>query len=387
MRRAQRCRITFDGVTDRLAVLTDPNLRQRATNWALVPVLAAVGWYSSSGPGSRAALLTLAAAATLPLALRRRFPAAVLVVVATATGTAAVRYDDYWPLGAVIAVYTVAAYCDSRGCRLLGAGALMGLMVAIGVSGWQLWGLLQMAPLLAAWIYGENVRTRSEYLRAVEDRAAQLEREQDAHARRAAAEEQTRIAREVHDVIAHNLSVIVVQATAGDAIFESQPHDAQRALRTIERTARQALDELRRVVAAVRDGEQLTPQPGLGGLSDLVEDVRLAGLPVQFELVGEPRQLPVALELSAYRIVQEALTNTLRHADAKRVDVTVSYLPDALQIEIVDDGRAAARPSADGNGIVGIRERTRTFAGEFEAGPIDTGGFRVQALLPVAGAN
>ncbi len=162
------------------------------------------------------------------------------------------------------------------------------------------------------------MRTRRAYLRAVEDRAAQLEREQETNARQAVLEEQARIAREIHDVVAHNLSVIIVQATAADAVFSKDPTDAQRAVRTIGSTARQALDELRRVLGVVRIGEerspQFAPQPTLARLEVLVEQVRTAGLEVDLRIVGERPELSSALELSAYRIVQEALTNTLRHA-------------------------------------------------------------------------
>jgi signal transduction histidine kinase len=381
-------RTTFDGVSTRWAV---PRSRfwPEVGDWALALALALAGWFAASGSSSsRAALLLLVAAATLPLAVRRRFPLAVLIVVAVATGVAAVVYDDYWPLGVIVALYTVGAHCQRGRSIAVGVGTLVALTVPIGsASEWQLMTLLRMAPLVAAWVVGENLRTRREYLRAVEERAAQLEREQEANARRAAVEEQARIAREVHDVVAHNLSVIVVQATAGDAIFASQPEDAQRALRTIERTARQALDELRRVLGAMHESERLMPQPSLARLEDLVEQVRVAGLPVTLDVVGERRQLPAALEGSTYRIVQEALTNTLRHAKASHAAVTITYEHDVLSVEVVDDGSAAAAANTDGRGLVGMRERTLMFGGDFEAGPKANGGFRVSARLPLTEAR
>jgi signal transduction histidine kinase len=222
---------------------------------------------------------------------------------------------------------------------------------------------------------------------AVEERAEQLEREQEANTRRAAAEEQARIAREVHDVVAHNLSVIIVQATAAERVFGADPANAERAVQAIGRTARQALDELRRVLGVVVIGEpdsRLAPQPTLDRLDPLLERVRAAGLDVRCETSGERRPLPSALELSAYRIVQEALTNTLRHANAEHATVRVRYDDEALCLEIVDDGTIEASPNgSNGRGLIGMRERVATFGGEVETGPNAGGGFRVAARLPL----
>jgi signal transduction histidine kinase len=244
----------------------------------------------------------------------------------------------------------------------------------------------RLAPLVAAWILGDNMRTRRAYMRALEDRAQQLEREHQANARRAAAEEQARIGREVHDVVAHNLSVIIVQATAADAVFATDPVDAQRAVRTIGSTARLALGELRRVLGVMTTGEgrslEFSPQPTLASLDDLLEQVRTAGLDVQMEIAGEARALPPALELSAYRIVQEALTNTLRHGDADHATVTVRFDPDALDLEIIDDGHPSAANGTGGRGLIGMRERAVAFGGHVDAARIPAGGFRVAARLP-----
>ena len=216
----------------------------------------------------------------------------------------------------------------------------------------------------------------------------QLEREQQANARRAAAEEQARIAREVHDVIAHNLSVIIVQATAADAVFASNPADARRAVRTIGGTARQALGELRRVLGVIRSGDERSPdfppQPTLARLETLLEQVRTAGLAVDLQITGEPRELPPALELSAYRIVQEALTNTLRHANATHAIATLRFDSDAVDVEVVDDGTpSAAGDRTGGRGLIGMRERAAAVGGDIEAGPASAGGFRVAARLPL----
>jgi signal transduction histidine kinase len=299
----------------------------------------------------------------------------------------------FWPFAAVVALYTVGVHCPRRTSLRAAAAALVVLTAPIFYQvdwspvGWNDFALVaeRYAPLVAAWLLGAYVRTRREYLRAVEERAAQLERELDANARRAAAEEQARIAREVHDVIAHNLSVIIVQATAADEVFASDPADAQRAVRTIGSTARRALDELRHVLGASEQQTTLSPQPTLGGLDALLEQVRAAGLAVELEIVGEQRELPPAIELSAYRIVQEALTNTLRHAAAERATVTLRFDPEAVSVDVLDDGSAPpSAGSGNGRGLIGMRERVTTFGGQLEAGPDNGGGFRVSARLPVA---
>jgi signal transduction histidine kinase len=300
----------------------------------------------------------------------------------------------------LLAFYSVAAHAPRRTAIIAGTAGILALAASIAhLIDWQplTWSKIalfagRLAPLVAAWILGDNMRTRRAYLRALEDRAGQLEREQEANARRAAAEEQTRIAREVHDVVAHNLSVIIVQATAADTVFATDPADARRAVRTIGSTARQALDELRRVLGVITTGEERSPefppQPTLGRLENLLEQVRAAGLDVQLEIAGDARELPPALELSAYRIVQEALTNTLRHANAKHATVTVRFDPDALDLEIIDDGPlAAAQNGGGGRGLIGMRERASAFGGRIEADRIPAGGFRVAARLPFPSAR
>ena len=317
-------------------------------------------------------------------------------IAVTVTGFFAWAYDAYWPFAVVVAFYSVAAHTTRARAIVAGSIGLVGLVVPIShaISDWHplTWSKIalfvgRLAPLAAAWILGDSMRTRRAYVRAVEDRAAQLEREQEANARRAAAEEQARIAREVHDIVAHNLSVIIVQATAADAVFDSDPADAQRAVRTIGSTARQALDELRRVLGVVRAGDELpvdfAPQPRLARLEGLLEQVRAAGLEVAVEISGEQKELPPALELSAYRIVQEALTNTLRHAGARRAVVALRFDPDALGLEIVDDGMPSGGGNGGGRGLIGMRERAAAFGGRVDAGPDAGGGFRVAAWLPL----
>jgi signal transduction histidine kinase len=350
---------------------------------------------TSSEPG-RALLVLLAFATALSLAVRRVYPLTVFAIVVIVTAFFGWVYGGYWPFAALLAFYSLAAHSPRR--RALVAGIAGFVVLALSIAhdiDWQpvTWGKValfagRLAPLVAAWVLGDNMRTRREYLRALEDRAAQLEREQEANARRAAAEEQARIAREVHDVVAHNLSVIVVQATAADAVFATDPDDAQRAVRTIGTTARQALDELRRVLGVVRTGEERSPdfppQPSLARLDALLEQVRAAGLAVELETSGEPRELTSALELSLYRIIQEALTNSLRHGDAVHATVRLRFDAEAVDVEIIDDGTASSTANGSGQGLVGMRERATAFGGRVEAGRSVDGGFRVAAWLPLA---
>jgi signal transduction histidine kinase len=232
------------------------------------------------------------------------------------------------------------------------------------------------------------VRDRAEKAEAAEERAARAERERETAARVAVAEERARIARELHDVVAHAVSVMVLQVGAvrhklPDALAEDRD-----ALSGVERAGRTALAEMRRLLAAMRsdgDGAELTPQPGLDRLESLAEDIGQAGLPVQLHLNGEPFPLPRAIDLSAYRIVQEGLTNALKHARASNADVTIGYRQDELRLEIRDNG--VGRPASDSpsHGLVGIRERVKIFGGEMSAGPANAGGFVLSARLPLSG--
>ena len=365
---------------------------------AAVAIAAAIAAAGATGREPLRAILALFAfAAALSLAARCLYPIPVFAITVVATSFFALAYDGYWPFAALLAFYSLAAHSRRHASIIAGAIglAVLGLSIAHLINWEHLsWSKLalfagRLAPLAAAWILGDNVRTRRAYLRAVEDRAAQLEREQDANARRAAAEEQARVAREVHDVVAHNLSVIIVQATAADAVFATDPADARRAVRTLGTTARQALDELRSVLGVVRIGEERSPgfppQPTLARLEPLLDHVRSAGLSVDLTIDGDQHELPSSLESSAYRIVQEALTNTLRHADANRAAVTLHFAADALELEVVDDGSApAATNGVSGRGLIGMRERAAAFGGTVETERVDTGGFRVFARLPFA---
>jgi signal transduction histidine kinase len=241
-----------------------------------------------------------------------------------------------------------------------------------------------------AWVAGFALRERSEQAEAAEIRAVLAERERDAAARVAVAEERARIARELHDIVAHAVSVMVLQVGAVRHKLPEELDEDREALEGVEQAGRTALAEMRRLLAAMRregDEAELTPQPGLESLDSLLAEVGRAGLPVELHVDGDPVPLPRAIDLSAYRIVQEGLTNALKHARATRADVTVSYGNDDLQIEIRDDGIGTATSDTLGHGLVGMRERVKIYGGEMSAGTANGGGFVLNTRLPLTGAR
>ena len=276
------------------------------------------------------------------------------------------------------------------------------MVVVSNIPGPQSAGDLIFIPFrfVVAWVAGYALRERAEQAEAAEMRATLAEREREAAemratlaerereaaARVAVAEERTRIARELHDIVAHAMSVMVLQV---GAVRHKLPHtleDDREALGRVEQAGRTALAEMRRLLGAMRsDGDRvaLGPQPGLDALDSLVEDVIHAGLPVQLHVDGEPYALPRAIDLSAYRIVQEGLTNALKHAHASHADVTVRYRPDEVELEVADDGKGPAVTNGHGHGLVGIRERAKIYGGEMSAGAAPAGGFILSARLPV----
>jgi signal transduction histidine kinase len=230
------------------------------------------------------------------------------------------------------------------------------------------------------------MRRRRGRVTDLESRAAQLEREREEKAQLAVSEERARIARELHDIVAHGVSVIVAQARAGPHLTDD-PERANGVFRAIESSGREALVELRRLLGILRSDDQqlaIGPQPGLTSLTSLVEQVRASGLPVDLRVEGEPVHLPAGVDLSAYRIVQEALTNVVKHAHATSAEVEVRYRPDALELAIVDDGRGAAvSTNGTGHGLIGMRERVALYGGKLDAGRRDGGGYSVRARLPL----
>ena len=331
----------------------------------------------------------LAALTALPLVVRRSRALAVFAITTAAwLGLAVVGIDTFAP-GVAVAVYTLAAHCERRvAIRAAIVGLAAVLPIYLATNGSRPGSAIPtLVVLVASWILGDNLRTRRAYLRELEEKAKRLERERAESDRRAAAEEQARIARELHDVIAHNVSVMVLQAAGGREVFDAEPARARDALASIEATGREALTELRRLLGlahAGEDGASVGPQPGLVSLGALVDQVRGAGLEVELVFVGDKGDVPPAVELSAYRIVQEALTNTLRHAFAKHAWVFVRRTDGEFEVEVLDDGAGPSPTgSPDGRGLVGMRERVALFEGELEAGPRKDGGFRIRARLPL----
>ena len=350
----------------------------------------AFGDHGLKQPGWAAVLLV--ELSVLPLAVRRSRPVAVLAITLAAAIAGDLWFSGFLVPGPVIALYTVAAHCERRvavaAALATGAALLVPALARRGVSSAG-FAAAMYAAFAVAWALGDNLRTRRAYLVEVEARAERLEREREERARRAVAAERARIARELHDVISHNVSVMVVQAAAGRDVFATRPERARETLESIETIGRQALVELRRLLGVVSpdDGGApagFAPQPRLSRLPELLEHVGGGGLRVELTIEGEPRELPAGVELSAFRIVQEALTNTLKHAHASRADVRLRYTDGGLEMEIADDG-VASTPTGGGRGLVGMRERAALLGGELTAGPRPAGGFSVRARMPAGG--
>ena len=363
-----------------LLALVDLALSSDATSW-----------------GGRGPLqVCLALGCTLPLAWRVRYPIATVVVITAAGGLlVAVAAPHQAPfevfIGSVLASYSIGAHTAGRR-RWLGLGLMFGVglpfMVAAGGNGMATGNALApIAWLTGAWAVGAIIRGRRLRTAELELLTAELAQQRDLQAQAAVAVERGRIARELHDVVAHNVSMMVVQAGAADRVLEGDQPDVRRALAAIAGTGRETVDEMRLLLGVVRsdEGAGLSPQPGLGDLDQLVSNVRSAGLHVDLRVEGERSPLSPGVDLSAYRIVQEALTNVLKHADTASVEVTVRYANDAVQVEVCDDGRPQEHIPGGGNGLIGMRERVAMLGGEFRAGARRDGGFAVFARLPIAG--
>jgi signal transduction histidine kinase len=253
------------------------------------------------------------------------------------------------------------------------------------------------AGILAAigWFAGRAMRHRKLLTEELAEKTARLQAEREERSQRAVAVERRRIARELHDVVAHNVSVMTIQAGAARRVVDQDPDQAEEALDVVQQAGREALTEMRRMLGIMRPGDaapELAPQPSLSGVAELVERTRDAGLPVELAIEGDPVPLPTGIDLAAYRIVQEALTNTIKHAGRASAHVVVRYHPDELELEISDDGRgpalsgsAEAELPASGHGIVGMKERVALYGGRLETGRRRGGGFSVTARLPLTG--
>ncbi len=330
-----------------------------------------------------AAAIVLGIVETLPLLARRHRPFLVLALVTAAA--VAMNAVGVWllPFQLAVALYTVATTRRAGAARRAGVASLAAIIVTLPLANGFGFGdaAARVVFLVAAWLLGESVGSRRAYVREIEEKAERLERERDSEARRAAAEEQARIARELHDIVAHALSVIVVQAGAADDVFDVDPLRAREPIRAIDSAARSALADLRRVLGIVQEETDYQPQPGLARLEQLVQQVRAIGLQVSLAIEGAACPLPAAVDLSAYRIVQEALTNTVKHANAEHVRVRVRY-GDDLRLEISDDGRSSPNGTS-GSGLIGMRERVALLGGTIETGAASNGGYRVAVRIPI----
>ena len=350
----------------------------------------------SPGAPSTALWFEVAAVAVLvlPLFARRRFPFAAPAtywLIATALsfvdGLLIPFMVSLFPVG-LVSAFLLGNLRDVRKGWIGLALVLGGITTIVNNIPGHLTAELLIIPLdfAIAWAAGFALRERAEKAEAAEMRAAQAEREREAAARVAVAEERSRIARELHDIVAHAVSVMVLQVGAVRHKLPPDLAEDKDALTGVERAGRRALTEMRRLLAAMRrDGEEaeFVPQPGLDGLDSLLEEIGRAGLPVELHVDGEPVPLPRGIDLSAYRIVQEGLTNALKHAHASDADVTVRYRPDEVEIEIRDNGQGSSTTDGLGHGLVGVRERVKIYGGEMTAGTANGGGFVLSTRLPL----
>ena len=362
-----------------LLAMLDVSLRSdadapRTTQWIVVPAIALV---------------------VLPLLGRRRFPfgaPATVWLIAAASSFADGRLVVF-AIGATLAGLTAAFLLgnlrDARQGRI-------GLVIVIAATTLIVYNdpgksasdyIFTPVLFVTGWLAGYALRERAVQAEAAEERAARAEREREVMARIAVAEERARIARELHDIVAHAVSVMVLQVGAVRHKLPTALQEDADALMDVERTGRSAMAEMRRLLGALRrddEDAELSPQPGLDRMDALLEEVQRAGLPVQLEVDGAPYPLPRAIDLSAYRIVQEGLTNTLKHAGASRAQVTLRYGADDLEIDVRDDGRGGSTtsPNGSGHGLLGVRERVKIYRGQMSAGPVAGGGFLLTARLP-----
>ena len=353
------------------------------------PAFAGFDWVAYLAP------FVLALAGTVPVALRRRYPIGVMLfLVATTPAWGLIHNPSDSTLGTFFAlmlgVFSGGLYAANRRRSIASVFVVVASWAFATIASGAVWYLFIAAWLAGIWLVGDAIRTRTVHAHELEERAARLERERDLEAHHAAVMERARIARELHDVVAHSLSVMVIQAAAAGRVMSSEPERARESMAVVETTGREALAEMRRLLGVLRREDQLTPlttpSPSVVRLQPLLAEVRDAGLPVDLRVEGEPQPLPPGVDLSLYRVIQEALTNTLRHAGPARASVILRYSPAAVEVEVADDGRGlpdGSSPVRFGNGLAGMRERVALFSGEFQAGPRPGGGFSVRARLPL----
>lgn len=363
------------------------------------PLFPASGASSPHVAGPRAQLAASYLVVSLVLVARRRYPVGVLVTMIAAAVVPMIASGTSQGFGQVLpfglAIYTVGAHCPRRTSL-----RCLGLLLAFIVLGQALdpdvdrptdtLGALPFAVLLLLlpWLGGMYIRTRRLYVAELHARAERAEAEREQRARAAVAAEQARIARELHDAVAHAISVMVVQAEAAEEMLGHDPERARLPIQRIQSVGRSGLDEMRRLLGVLRRDEAaaLAPQPGLSGIGALADEIRAVGLSVDVAVEGVPRALPTGVEISAYRIVQEALTNALKHARASRVVVRIAY-GNRLELDVVDDGVGAGASPTGGHGIIGMRERVALYGGTLDVGPLSGSGFRVRATFPIEAAK
>ncbi len=353
----------------------------------------------------------IVAVAVLPAAFRRRWPRTMLaLVVAGGAVATAVSISPDPPLAVAFVLYLIPLRFPRREALWLLVGALVVTAAPLAAFAsnpdhpvGDAFGLLLLSGLLvtAAWMIGYSVRQQRAYTAGLAGQAERRAREQLTEARRASSEERLQIARELHDVMAHTMSLIAVQAGVANYVVSAHPQEAARALSSIEQTSRGALREMRTLLGVLRaegngaGATELVPAPGLAGLDSLVERTAQAGVRMDLDVCGERHQLPAGLDLAAYRVIQEAITNVIKHAATDSCQVTVAYQEDTLTLEVTDSGsgagwggsggRSGSGSPAIGHGIVGMRERVGMYGGEFQAAPLPGRGFRVTARFPLPG--
>jgi signal transduction histidine kinase len=334
-------------------------------------------------------------AIVLPLLARRRFPfgaPAALGVAAALTSfvdKTVVPYDGVTFLAGCAALFLVGSLRD-RSQAVAGFAVAEGVLAVVvrndprsGVGNF----IVASIIFTIVWTIAFGVGRKSVEADEAKQRAARAEREREERAHAAVADERARIARELHDVVGHSVSVMTVQASGVRRLLRPDQQRERDALLIVERTGREALAEMRRMVGVLRrpeEGPVLAPQPSLEHLDRLVEQAREAGLPVELRVEGDAFQLPAGVDLTAYRLVQEGLTNALKHAGATRAEVVVNYSDGALEVVVSDDGRGVGSDDGGGHGLVGMRERVSVYGGELDAGPRPEGGYRLRARLPLA---
>lgn len=354
-------------------------------NLPLVPIFA-------HDPGQAAGQILVSVALCAPYLLRRRLPLPVLGVMLVAACVQLLLGAPILAADAMLlfAVYNVATrylwWISLAGALLAVAWLLVAVIPHLGEDVIDV-GQLGMLIVVTFWVWtwGTLVRVRRQHISGLRERAEQAERERETKARMSVAEERARIAREIHDIVSHSLSVVVVMSDGAAAKVDSEPDRARTAMLQVRDTGRAALADMRRMLDVLREDEpgSHAPQPGVVQLDALMDQSRAVGLPVTFTIGGEPAPLPQGLELTIYRIVQEALTNVRKHAGAHvtRVEASLTYRPDAIEVRVTDDGRGLS-DEAGGHGLVGMRERVAAHGGTLATGPRPEGGFEVVAVLP-----